>query len=116
MWTHALAEFWTAAFGYVDPPAPPGSDSWDAFGAALAVGSRGATWVCQDPDGVAPRLFFQRVPEVETVQNRLRLDVRVGVGLTGSERVTALEVEAARLEPLGASTCCLPTRRTRPAS
>ncbi len=31
-----------------------------------------------------------------------RLDVRIGVGLTGEERVAALEAEAARLIPLGA--------------
>ena len=41
------------------------------------------------------------VPEAKTVKNRLHLDVRVGVGLTGDERVTALEAEAARLETLG---------------
>ena len=47
-------------------------------------------------------MFFQPVPEANTVKNRLHLDVRVGVGLTGDEGVAALEVEAARLEPLGA--------------
>ena len=47
-------------------------------------------------------MFFQRVPEAKTVKNRLHLDVRVGSGLTGAERVSALEAEAARLETLGA--------------
>ncbi len=63
--------------------------------------SQGSTWVCQDPDGVGPRLFFQRVPEPKTMKNRVHLDVRVGVGLTGDERVAALEAEAARLDALG---------------
>jgi hypothetical protein len=57
----------------------------------------------QDPDGVGPRLFFQRVPEGKTVKNRLHLDVRVGTGLVGDERVAALEAECERLTALGAS-------------
>lgn len=97
----AVAEFWKAALGYVDPPIPSGFDSWDAFDASLPVKSQGSAWACQDPDGVGPRLFFQRVPESKTVKNRLHLDVRVGVGLGGDERVAALEDEAARLEALG---------------
>jgi hypothetical protein len=98
----AVAEFWKAVLGYVDPPVPPGFDSWDAFDASLPQERRGSVWACQDPDGVGPRLFFQRVPEPKTVKNRVHLDVRVGTGLTGAERVTALEAEAARLLPLGA--------------
>jgi hypothetical protein len=98
----AVAEFWKAAIGYVDAPVPPGFDSWDAFEATLPSASRGSTWACQDPEGVGPRLFFQRVPEAKTVKNRLHLDVRVGTGLTGDERVAALETEAARLEKFGA--------------
>lgn len=98
----AVAEFWKAVLGYVDPPIPLGFESWDAFDASLPVESQGSTWACQDPDGVGPRLFFQRVPETKAVKNRLHLDVRVGVGLTGGERVSALEAEAARLEALGA--------------
>ncbi len=47
-------------------------------------------------------MFFQRVPEPKTVKNRVHLDVRVGVGLTGDERVAALEADAVRLEALGA--------------
>jgi hypothetical protein len=98
----AVAEFWKVALGYVDPPVPEGFDSWEAFDASLPVESRGSSWACQDPDGVGPRLFFQRVPEGKAVKNRLHLDVRVGVGLTGDERVAALEAEGARLETHGA--------------
>ena len=58
---------------------------------------------CQDPDGVGPRLFFQQVPEGKQVKNRLHLDVRVGTGLVGEERVAALEAECARLEQYGAT-------------
>jgi hypothetical protein len=58
--------------------------------------------VCIDPTGVGPRLYFQRVPEGKVVKNRLHLDVRVGTGLVGEERLAALEAECARLLPLGA--------------
>ena len=97
----AVAEFWKGVLGYVDPPVPTGFPSWDAFDAALPVASQGSTWAAQDPHGVGPRLFFQRVPEAKAVKNRVHLDVRVGVNLTGDERVLALENEAARLETLG---------------
>ena len=56
-----------------------------------------------DPTGAAPRLYFQRVPEGKVVKNRLHLDVRVGTGLVGDERVAALEEECARLVALGAT-------------
>jgi len=98
----AVAHFWKAVLGYVDSPVPSGFDSWDAFDASLPVQSQGSAWACQDPDGVGPRLFFQRVPEPKTVKNRVHLDVRVGVRLTGDERVAALEADAVRLEALGA--------------
>ncbi|WP_298252231.1 VOC family protein [uncultured Arthrobacter sp.] len=98
----AVAQFWKAVLGYVDPPARAGFDSWEAFEASLPEESRGQFWACQDPDGVGLRLFFQRVSEGKTVKNRLHLDVRVGVGLTGDQRVDALEDEASRLVSLGA--------------
>jgi hypothetical protein len=53
--------------------------------------------------GVGPRLFFQRVPEGKVAKNRVHLDVRVGTGLEGEERLAALEAECARLVPLGAT-------------
>ncbi|SEB81898.1 hypothetical protein SAMN04489806_1859 [Paramicrobacterium humi] len=98
----AVSEFWKAVLGYVDPPVPSGFDSWDAFDASLPAEHQGSASACQDPNGVGPRLFFQRVPEPKAVKNRVHLDVRVGTGLTGDERVTALETEADRLEKLGA--------------
>ena len=50
-----VADFWCDVLGYVDLGGDPG---WAAAG---------------DPDGVGPRLFFQRVPEGKTVKNRLDL-------------------------------------------
>jgi hypothetical protein len=69
---------------------------------ALPPEHQGSAFACIDPSGVGPRLFFQRVPEGKVVKNRLHLDVRVGTGLVGEERLAALEAECARLVTLGA--------------
>ena len=82
-----VARFWCEVLGYVLPP-PPHEDSWSA---------------CHDPSGVGPRLFFQRVPEGKVAKNRVHLDVRVGTGLVGEERLATLEAECARLVALGAT-------------
>ena len=82
-----VARFWCEVLGYVVPPPSEGQDSWSA---------------CVDPSGVGPRLYFQRVPEGKVVKNRLHLDVRVGTGLVGEERLATLEAECARLVALGA--------------
>lgn len=98
-----VAEFWCEVLGYVYPPPPPGFDSWHALDATLPPDEQGSRWACQDPAGVGPRLFFQRVPEGKEAKNRLHLDVRVGSGLSGAERLAALEAESARLVALGAT-------------
>lgn len=98
-----VARFWCEVLGYVVPPPPPGFDSWDAFNASLPASHQGAAFACEDPNGVGPRLFFQRVPEGKTVKNRVHLDVRVGTGLTGAEREAALVAECERLEGFGAT-------------
>lgn len=97
-----LARFWCEVLGYVVPPPPPRFATWADFDAALPPERQGTAFACEDPAGVGPRLFFQRVPEGKTVKNRLHLDVRVGTGLVGQARVDALEAECARLEALGA--------------
>lgn len=51
---------------------------------------------------MGPRPFCQRVPEGKVVKNRLHLDVRVGTGLVGEERLATPEAECARLTALGA--------------
>lgn len=69
---------------------------------AEALGYEHQRHACADPSGVGPRLYFQRVPEGKVVKNRVHIDVRVGTGLVGAERVAALEAECARLVALGA--------------
>jgi catechol 2,3-dioxygenase-like lactoylglutathione lyase family enzyme len=96
-----VARFWCEVLGYVVPPPPPGFDSWDAFDRSLPAERQGSAFACMDPTGAGPRLFFQRVPEGKVVKNRVHLDVRVGTGLAGDDRVAALEAECARLTALG---------------
>ncbi|MBU7596985.1 VOC family protein [Streptomyces sp. P38-E01] len=98
-----LARFWCEVLGYVVPPVPEGFDSWDAYEETQPPESRDAGFVCSDPSGAGPRLYFQRVPEGKAAKNRLHLDVRVGTGMVGEERLAALESECARLLPLGAT-------------
>jgi hypothetical protein len=98
-----VARFWCEVLGYVVPPPPEGFETWDDFGRTLPAEHQGQWFACVDPTGEGPRLFFQRVPEGKVVKNRVHLDVRVGTGLVGEERVAALEAECARLEALGAS-------------
>ena len=84
-----VAQFWAEVLGYeATVPTPEEPGSWA---------------VCADPTGKGPRMYFQRVPEGKVVKNRVHLDVRVGTGLVGEERLAALEAECARLIPLGAT-------------
>lgn len=97
-----VARFWCTALGYVVPPPPPGFASWSEFDRSLPADVQGSRFACVDPSGVGPRLFFQRVPEGKTTKNRVHLDVRVGTGLVGAERLAALEAECTRLVEAGA--------------
>ncbi|MDT9690787.1 VOC family protein [Streptomyces sp. P9(2023)] len=83
-----VARFWCEVLGYVVPPPAEEQGSWS---------------VAVDPSGAGPRLYFQRVPEGKVAKNRVHLDVRVGTGLVGDERVATLEAECARLVALGAT-------------
>jgi hypothetical protein len=100
-----LAAFWSETLGYRVQEPPPGFDSWDAALEAWGVppDRRNDASALVDPDGAGPRIFIQRVPEGKTAKNRVHLDVRAAPGLTGDERMTALEAECSRLVALGAS-------------
>src|ERR1700745_1480454 len=97
-----VARFWCEVLGYVVPPPPEGFATWGDFDRTLPPEQQGSAFACVDPSGVGPRLFFQRVPEGKVVKNRVHLDVRVGTGLVGEERLATLEAECARLVALGA--------------
>ena len=102
---NTLAGFWCEVLGYAYAAPPPGFATWDSALDAFGVPPerRNDASAVIDPDGAGPRLFFQRVPEGRTTKNRLHLDVRAAPGLTGDQRMAALEAEADRLVDLGAS-------------
>lgn len=79
--------------------------AWDEFLERLAVpeGQRNTRSAIEDPSGHGPRLFFQQVPEDKVAKNRVHLDVRAALGLSGGERMDALEAECARVVALGAT-------------
>ena len=103
---HAMARFWAAALGYekeshlalvkelLDSHRITQEDVREVDG-GLQFADVSA---CRDPDGVGPRLFFQRVPEEKRTKNRVHLDLHVG-----PERY---ESETSRLESLGAVRLC----------
>ncbi|WP_335977899.1 MULTISPECIES: VOC family protein [Streptomycetaceae] len=98
-----VARFWCEVLGYVVPPPPQGFADWAAYDRSLPAEQQGASFACVDPSGVGPRLYFQRVPEGKVVKNRVHLDVRVGTGLVGDERLAVLRAECDRLLALGAT-------------
>ncbi|WP_035957504.1 VOC family protein [Parafrankia sp. EUN1f] len=97
-----VARFWCEVLGYVVSPPSKGFATWDDFNRSRFPEDQCSWFACIDPSGVGPRLFFQRVPEGKVAKNRLHLDVRVGPGLVGEERLATLEAECARLVVLGA--------------
>ncbi|MER8230704.1 VOC family protein [Streptomyces sp. NPDC101490] len=109
----ALSSFWRDALGYAHP-GPPGVElpegadplaAWDDFLGRMGVpeDQRNTRSAIEDPDGQGPRVFFQQVPEGKAAKNRVHLDVRAAPGLTGEERMAALETESERLVALGAT-------------
>jgi hypothetical protein len=98
-----LARFWCEVLGYVVPAPPDGFATWEEHDRTLPPEERDSWSACADPTGAGPRLYFQRVPEGKVVKNRVHLDVRVGTGLVGEERLAVLEAECARLVALGAT-------------
>jgi hypothetical protein len=103
-----LARFWAEALRYKLEDPPAGFDSWRAFWQAIGVPEGeledGPDSVV-DPDGIGPRIRFQKVPEPKTVKNRLHLDLAVSGGrsLPLDTRRERVEAEAARLVGIGAT-------------
>lgn len=102
----ALSEFWAAALGYIVQPPPEGYADWEAFlrqhGMADRIGTASAV---VDPDGVGPRIYFQKVPEPKAAKNRMHLDLNVSdarnSGVDEGRKRVGAEVE--RLVRLGAT-------------
>ena len=97
-----VGRFWCEVLGYVVTPLPERFVTWEDFDRSQRPEERDSWFAGVDPTGVGPRLYFQRVPEGKVVKNRVHLDVRVGTGLVGAERLATLQAESARLVALGA--------------
>ena len=78
-----IAGFWAIALGYIVQPPPPGYETWDAFADEMdiPIEQRGDLAAIIDPDGVRPRILFQRVPEDKVAKNRVHLDINIAADL-----------------------------------
>ncbi len=103
----AQADFWADALHYDIPSPPEPHASWDDW--ARSMGIPEERWnhmrALEDPDGVGPRLFFQKVPEGKVAKNRMHLDLNVGGGpsVPVEERKRRVDGEVERLKGLGAT-------------
>jgi len=101
-----LAEFWAGALGYMLQPPPPGFDTWDDFADSVGIPEmkRNDISAVVDPDGVGPRILFERW-DAGQPNKRVHIDVNVVVDpdLEAEERERRFEEERERLEDLGAS-------------
>ncbi len=99
-----LATFWAAATGYQLQEPPEGHESWESFLRAQGVPEEewNSASAVVDPDGIGPRLYFQRVPEPKSVKNRVHLDVNQSEpGTPSDERRRRTDAEVERLKGLG---------------
>jgi hypothetical protein len=101
------ARFWAEALHYVLQPPPSGFDDWDAWADSMGIppDQRNDFSAALDPDGIGPRLFFQRVPEGKVAKNRVHLDINASGGrdVPEDERRPRVDAEVARLKELGAT-------------
>ena len=101
-----MGEFWAAALGYEVQPPPPGFATWQAFLASIDIPEE--LWDIRnaviDPEGVRPRILFNKVPEGKTAKNRVHLDLRVAAReVEGEEREGMLTRKVDELMTLGAT-------------
>src|SRR2546422_9737383 len=101
-----LARFWGETPRHKLQVPPTGFASWPAW--LKAQGIPESEWnsasAVVDPDGLGPRIYFQRVPEGKTVKNRVHLDLNVGGPRTAppEERRRRIDAEVERLVALQA--------------
>jgi len=102
-----LAQFWGAVLGYRIPDPPQGFETWEEWASASGIPKDqwNAAGALEDPEGIGPRIYFQRVPEPKVVKNRVHLDVNVGGGRSTplEQRKANVRREAERLLGLGAT-------------
>ena len=98
-----LAAFWRTALNYDVEPPPPGYDTWEAFAADhdidLTAGSDIDSAI--DPEGVGPRLLFER--DTPRASGVVHLDVNAAAGKPLAERKVLIDAEVERLRRAGAT-------------
>jgi hypothetical protein len=101
-----LARFWAAALGYEFEPPPAGFATWGDYWREVGVPEDeleiGEDRII-DPAGNGPRIWFQVVPEIKTIKNRLHLDIHASGGrpVPLATRREQVDAEARRLCELG---------------
>jgi glyoxalase superfamily protein len=109
-----LVPFWGLALDYVPSPPPEGFATWNEWYRSVGVPDEeldltgDGTDRLIDPNGVGPPIWFQPVPEVKLVKNRLHLDIHVGrddqgVKFPFPERRRRVRAKADQLIAAGAS-------------
>jgi hypothetical protein len=99
-----LATFWRTALNYGSEPPPPGFETWEAFAQANGIDLQAGTDIDSaiDPDGVGPRLLFER--DTPHPSGAVHLDVNATTrGLSVAERKPMVDAEVARLVAAGAT-------------
>ena len=102
----AVAEFWAPALGYIVQPPPGDFATWEDFADSVGIPEedRDNLAAVIDPDGVGPRLLFQKVPEGKAVKYRVHLDVNITErGSSPEQQRVAIDAEVERLLALGAT-------------
>ena len=103
-----LTQFWAAALDYIPQPPPKGFDNWEQFADEVGIPeeARNDISAAVDPDGVGPRILFERY-DGGAPNQRVHIDVNAvgggAVDLTDDERRARLTEERARLEAVGAT-------------
>jgi catechol 2,3-dioxygenase-like lactoylglutathione lyase family enzyme len=100
-----LTRFWSAVLGYVEQPPPPGFETWDQFADEVGIpqNKRNDMSAAVDPDGMGPRLLFERF-DGGVPNQRVHIDVNAMAGrddMSAEERRAHLAEERTRIEGLG---------------
>lgn len=105
-----LVEFWATVLGYAVEPPPDGHPDWDTFWRSIGVPEdeldpdRDNADSIVDPGGHGPRIWFQIVPEVKQIKNRVHLDHRVADrSRPVAERRAVVDAEVERVVAAGAT-------------
>jgi hypothetical protein len=102
----ALGAFWALALNYVQEPPPEGFANWDDALRDMGIPEhlRSDYYAVVDPQGIGPRLYFQRVPERKVAKNRVHLDIGVGSGAdSAAERARLQDARVEELVAAGAT-------------